>query len=935
MAQIRANQSLASTPPFSPSSATPTPPPNPNGASIQASSSSEARLWTVTIKPLNSPQFQLIVPRSTTIGRVKERIAAMKNISTACQRLIFNGRVCSDASSLTECGIFEGVTIHMVVRDASTTSPLTNPPGAPISEVNSGVVEQQPQSPLHIPSQMDLSAIFASMIPTASVIGGPNGIQILNVGATSYPGHFSNEGVVAPIGSASHSNEQPFLSPGVTPPMSSQVWGHDVETRLTRSHAHLQNMHQFISYCHSTRTTSISPTEVPSAFSSLIPIAVPPRILPSARNPQELVQILINFSVISQELEVLFNNVVNDLTHVDQIRSDEGRNNVNSRMMALANVLYRLQRTCDCLYPIIAGTYYEEESGSGSRAIMAPVMPPRRRGLRGMATIPSSIVSQASVPPRRTSEAASSMGPAGLLQRMLGIPPQPFLWRPVSPALRAESIVPSSAPETQNGQQTAVIDVVQMLDARTGLPIATSNVRSVNISPITPQNAVPVSSHDPNVVLVEYMASATTPQRHLGSHLILDPLMTPAEYQRRVGLHQAQARPGPPPAAQQSGTSNYAAPVSNTGQITAQMAQMGFPDNILQVVEQQLALAQQQMTQQMAQHGPQQQQTNQQQPHIHIHTQQHFVPQHTQHPHHNHHPHLNHLNHHNHHNHHNHQAHHANHVQPHLQPQHVPIQGPPQAPPTQQTTLENLPPQNMTHSNAQSIAPITQNGANGVRNPTHVTTTKAGSSKSRRSKDTTKGKRSFHLGKVGNLISSVLRMLDTTASPTDSATSSPSVSPSSSSASLPSLLLTSPTLSSLFETSSGPKGSIQDLVHTIASSLTVTEGRTAIDGYTTSLSKIHHILNVWIRQDFLDGQEATETSLSALAKSISTELVESVNIKEICSTAEENFEIQFKDMAGLVFEEAFRKLAYMVVCVALGREAQWPNFPRDLILWIR
>lgn len=115
----------------------------------------------------------------------------------------------------------------------------------------------------------------------------------------------------------------------------------------------------------------------------------------------------------------------------------------------------------------------------------------------------------------------------------------------------------------------------------------------------------------------------------------------------------------------------------------------------------------------------------------------------------------------------------------------------------------------------------------------------------------------------------------------------------------------------------------------------MTEGRTAIDGYTTSLSKIHHILNVWIRQDFLDGQEATETSLSALAKSISTELVESVNIKEICSTAEENFEIQFKDMAGLVFEEAFRKLAYMVVCVALGREAQWPNFPRDLILWIR
>ncbi|KAK3267160.1 hypothetical protein CYMTET_24268 [Cymbomonas tetramitiformis] len=77
----------------------------------------------VNIKTLTNDEYHLDVSVQTTVRAFKELLEDKAGVSSSLQRLIYRGRVLNDEKLLTEYGIQEGHTVHMVARPEGALQP--------------------------------------------------------------------------------------------------------------------------------------------------------------------------------------------------------------------------------------------------------------------------------------------------------------------------------------------------------------------------------------------------------------------------------------------------------------------------------------------------------------------------------------------------------------------------------------------------------------------------------------------------------------------------------------------------------------------------------------------------------------------------------------------------------------------------------------------
>ncbi|KAF9192339.1 hypothetical protein BGZ51_005732 [Haplosporangium sp. Z 767] len=133
---------------------------------------------------------------------------------------------------------------------------------------------------------------------------------------------------------------------------------------------------------------------------------------------------------------------------------------------------------------------------------------------------------------------------------------------------------------------------------------------------------------------------------------------------------------------------------------------------------------------------------------------------------------------------------------------------------------------------------------------------------------------------------------------------------------------------------------LQSLVRSVAESITVRETRLIVEGHPAALRNIHPVLNSFIRERALHGQQLTETNLDSVALMFAQAIMNAVHVEEILETLSPPASIQITNtdirrISMDVLREHFRRLLYLVVAAPSGRESNWPTFSRDLILWIR
>ncbi|KAG0279466.1 hypothetical protein BGZ96_001970 [Linnemannia gamsii] len=174
----------------------------------------------------------------------------------------------------------------------------------------------------------------------------------------------------------------------------------------------------------------------------------------------------------------------------------------------------------------------------------------------------------------------------------------------------------------------------------------------------------------------------------------------------------------------------------------------------------------------------------------------------------------------------------------------------------------------------------------------------------------------YNLGRIGVFISAILRMVD---QPREDG------SPRT----LADVICNDP------ESSSTP---LQDLVRNVAESITVRETRSIVEGHPAPIRNIHSILNSFIRERALNGQQLTESNLESVAVMFAHGIMNAVHVEDILETLSPPASIQISsaDIRRIsldVLREHFRRLIYLVVAAPVGRES--PTFARDVILWIR
>ncbi|KAG0326397.1 hypothetical protein BGZ99_009637, partial [Dissophora globulifera] len=176
----------------------------------------------------------------------------------------------------------------------------------------------------------------------------------------------------------------------------------------------------------------------------------------------------------------------------------------------------------------------------------------------------------------------------------------------------------------------------------------------------------------------------------------------------------------------------------------------------------------------------------------------------------------------------------------------------------------------------------------------------------------------YNLGRIGVFISAILRMVD---QPREDG------SPRT----LADVICNDP------ESVTSP---LQDLVRNVAESVTVRETRSIVEGHPAPLRNIHPVLNSFIRDSALNGQQLTESNLDTVAIMFAHGIMNAVHVEDILETLSPpaSIEISSADIRRLsldVLREHFRRLIYLVVAAPTGRESNWPTFARDLVLWIR
>ncbi|KAF9117069.1 hypothetical protein BGX27_005619 [Mortierella sp. AM989] len=176
----------------------------------------------------------------------------------------------------------------------------------------------------------------------------------------------------------------------------------------------------------------------------------------------------------------------------------------------------------------------------------------------------------------------------------------------------------------------------------------------------------------------------------------------------------------------------------------------------------------------------------------------------------------------------------------------------------------------------------------------------------------------YNLGRIGVFISAILRMVD---QPREDG------SPRT----LADVICNDP---------ESPSTILQGLVRDVAESVTVREARSMVEGHPAPMSNIHPILNSFIRERALNGQQLTESNLDSVAVMFAHGIMNAVHVEEIMETLTPPASIQIssEDIRRIsldVLREHFRRLIYLVVAAPSGRESNWPTFARDLVLWIR
>ncbi|KAF9210011.1 hypothetical protein BGZ49_008509 [Haplosporangium sp. Z 27] len=176
----------------------------------------------------------------------------------------------------------------------------------------------------------------------------------------------------------------------------------------------------------------------------------------------------------------------------------------------------------------------------------------------------------------------------------------------------------------------------------------------------------------------------------------------------------------------------------------------------------------------------------------------------------------------------------------------------------------------------------------------------------------------YNLGRIGVFISAILRMVD---QPREDG------SPRT----LADVICNDP---------ESPSTLLQGLVRDVAESITVREARSMVEGHPAPMSNIRPVLNTFIRERALNGQQLTESNVEMVAVMFAHGIMNAVHVNEIMETLTPPASIQIssEDIRRIsvdVLREHFIRLIYLVVAVPTGRESNWPTFARDLVLWIR
>ncbi|KAF9923002.1 hypothetical protein FBU30_006883 [Linnemannia zychae] len=174
----------------------------------------------------------------------------------------------------------------------------------------------------------------------------------------------------------------------------------------------------------------------------------------------------------------------------------------------------------------------------------------------------------------------------------------------------------------------------------------------------------------------------------------------------------------------------------------------------------------------------------------------------------------------------------------------------------------------------------------------------------------------YNLGRIGVFISAILRMVD---QPREDG------SPRT----LADVICNDP---------ESPSTPLQDLVRNVAASITVRETRSIVEGHPAPIRNIHSVLNTFIRECALNGQQLTESNLESVAVMFAHAIMNAVHVEDYLETLipAASIQISSADIRRIsldVLSEHFRRLIYLVVSSPAGRES--PTFARDVILWIR
>eukprot|EP00755_Sulcionema_specki_P028463 Sspe_Gene.89948::Locus_61603_Transcript_5_6_Confidence_0.222_Length_1291::g.89948::m.89948/K04523/UBQLN, DSK2; ubiquilin len=129
----------------------------------------------INLKKICGPDLEALVNPTATVEELKEAIMEQHEIPPDQQRLVFRGRVLQDEKTLTELGIKEGSSLHLVVskkKESTPTPVVPRPPSDTVSipmlgNVNTASLQAMANSPM-FQTLMDRPELMRDMMLAAN-----------------------------------------------------------------------------------------------------------------------------------------------------------------------------------------------------------------------------------------------------------------------------------------------------------------------------------------------------------------------------------------------------------------------------------------------------------------------------------------------------------------------------------------------------------------------------------------------------------------------------------------------------------------------------------------------------------------------------------------------------------------------------------------------